>query len=109
MSNGSVFVVDDKGNLVQMRPAEPQSEDQMQKLVASHPELIADGDGQLLLIKREKPVADSFDNSGRWALDHLFVTRGAIPVIVELKRASNSKLRREVVGQMMSSIDHPMR
>ena len=84
-----------------MRPAEPQSEDQMQALVASHPELIADGDGQLLLIKREKPVADSFDNSGRWALDHLFVTRGAIPVLVELKRASNSKLRREVVGQMM--------
>ena len=40
-------------------------------------------------------------NSGRWSLDHLFVTRDGVPVLVELKRAMNSRLRREVVGQIL--------
>lgn len=101
MTKGTIFQVDKEGGLSRMTPSAPASEDVMQVLVAKYPELITDGDGELLLIRREKPVADSFDSSGRWALDHLFVTRNAIPVLVELKRASNSQLRREVVGQMM--------
>ena len=70
-------------------------------LVARHPELIADQDGALLLIRREQPIADREDGSGRWSLDHLFVTRSAVPVLVELKRAVDTRLRREVVGQML--------
>lgn len=73
----------------------------MQKLVAAHPELIADQDGALLLIRREQPIADREDGSGRWSLDHLFVTRGGVPVLVELKRAVDTRLRREVIGQML--------
>ncbi|WP_051531086.1 hypothetical protein [Sphingomonas sp. URHD0057] len=73
----------------------------MQALVAAHPEVIADRDGNLLLIKREQPIADQVEGSGRWSLDHLFVTRTGIPVLVELKRASDTRLRREVVGQML--------
>lgn len=84
-----------------MRPSEPRSEDFMQKLVAAHPELISDEDGALLLIRREQPIADREDGSGRWSLDHLFVTRTGIPVLVELKRAVDTRLRREVVGQML--------
>lgn len=41
------------------------------------------------------------DGSGRWSVDHLFVTRRAVPVLVELKRASDTRIRREVVGQML--------
>ena len=55
-----------------------RSEDFMQKLVASHPELIADLDGALLLIRREQPIADREDGGGRWSLDHLFVTRTGV-------------------------------
>ncbi|HEX8387388.1 MAG TPA: hypothetical protein VF636_00100, partial [Sphingomonas sp.] len=36
-----------------------------------------------------------------WSVDHLFVTRDAVPVLVELKRAVDTRLRREVVGQML--------
>ena len=70
-------------------------------LVAQYPELIGDEDGGLLLIRREQPIADSVDGAGRWSLDHLFVTRSGIPVLVELKRAVDSRLRREIVGQML--------
>ena len=73
----------------------------MQELVARYPELITDGDGQLLLIRREQSIADSSESGGRWALDHLFVTRDAVPVLVELKRAVDTRLRREVVGQIL--------
>ncbi|MCM2502396.1 hypothetical protein NDN16_01770 [Aureimonas altamirensis] len=73
----------------------------MQELVARYPELIMDGDGDLLLIRREQIIADGADAGGRWSLDHLFVTREGIPVLVELKRAVDTRLRREVVGQML--------
>ena len=63
--------------------------------------MISDGDGELLLIRRELPVADSEEGGGRWSLDHLFVTKSGVPVLVELKRAVDTRLRREVVGQML--------
>jgi hypothetical protein len=101
MTRSTIYTVDATGTLTAMRPAEPRSEDFMQNLVASHPELIADQDGALLLIRREQPIADREDGDGRWSLDHLFVTRNGIPVLVELKRAVDTRLRREVIGQML--------
>lgn len=101
MSGGTIFLVDADGNLARMRPGAPASEDRMQMLIAQHPELIADGDGDLLLIRREQPIADEPDGAGRWSVDHLFVTRDGVPVLVEVKRAADTRLRREVVGQLL--------
>lgn len=101
MTRSIIYTVDAAGTLTAMRPSEPKSEDFMQKLVAAHPELIADQDGALLLIRREQPISDREDGSGRWSLDHLFVTRSGVPVLVELKRAVDTRLRREVIGQML--------
>ncbi len=97
----AIYTVDPAGTLTAMRPSEPRSEDFMQKLVAAHPELITDQDGALLLIRREHPIADREEGSGRWSLDHLFVTQSGVPVLVELKRAVDTRLRREVIGQML--------
>src|SRR5207247_10764699 len=94
-------MVDQGGALHRMAPSAPATEDHMQALVARYPELITDGDGDLLLIRREQPVSDSAEGGGRWSLDHLFVTREAVPVLVELKRAVDTRLRREVVGQIL--------
>ncbi len=99
MAQGIIYMVDGDG-LRRMTPSAPESEDRMQALVASYPELITDGDGDLLLIRREQPVGDG-ESDGRWSLDHLFVTREGVPVLVELKRAIDTRLRREVVGQML--------
>jgi hypothetical protein len=84
-----------------MSPSAPENEDRMQALVARYPELITDGDGDLLLIQREQSVADSEVGTSRWSVDHLFVTGEGVPVLVELKRAVDSRLRREVVGQLL--------
>ncbi len=84
-----------------MTPSAPANEDEMQKLIADYPELISDGDGDLLLIEREHGISDTLDGASRWSLDHLFVTREAVPVLVEVKRAVDTRLRREVVGQLL--------
>jgi len=78
-----------------MTPGAPASEDLMQSLVARHPELIGDRDGPFLLIRRGQPIADAADTSGCWSLDHLFVARDGVPFLVELKRAVDTRLRRE--------------
>lgn len=99
MSQGVIYMVDGDG-LRRMTPSAPENEDRMQVLVAQYPELITDGDGDLLLVCREASIGDG-EAAARWSLDHLFVTREAVPVLVELKRASDTRIRREVVGQLI--------
>jgi len=65
MSSGSIFLVDSAGALTRMSAAAPPNEDHMQELVARYPELIGDGEGDLLLIRREQPIADSLASGGR--------------------------------------------
>ena len=101
MDGGTIYMVGRNGDLARMRPGAPANEDRMQSLVAQYPELIGDTDGPLLLVRREQPISDALDASGRWSLDHLFVTQSAIPVLVELKRTTDTRLRREVIGQML--------
>jgi hypothetical protein len=54
-----------------------------------------------LLITREAGIPDAEGGQPRWSLDHLFIDQDAIPTLVEVKRSSDTRLRREVVGQML--------
>ncbi|EYD77328.1 hypothetical protein Rumeso_01035 [Rubellimicrobium mesophilum DSM 19309] len=96
-----IFAEDESGRLVPMTPAAPPSEDELQDLIAEHPDIVGEEQGELLFLAREQPVTDSEGGAGRWSLDHLFVTRGAVPVLLEVKRATDTRLRREVVGQLL--------
>lgn len=88
------------------------SEDELQELIAEHPELldgeqIRPGDPRRwLLITREKGIAQSVDTGDRWSIDHLIVDQDAVPTLVEVKRGSNSEIRRQVVGQMLEYAAH---
>jgi hypothetical protein len=75
----------------------------LQELVASHPEVLGSGPdaGRLLLIRREAGVADAAEAAARWSLDHLFLDGEGVPVLVEVKRSTDTRIRREVVGQML--------
>lgn len=101
MSEGGIWTIGRDGALTAMRPSQPSTEDELQALIARYRELIGEEADDLLLVKREQEIADAEEASGRWSLDHLFVTRDAMPVLVEVKRASNTQLRREVVAQML--------
>ena len=41
------------------------------------------------------------DGGARWSVDHLFLDQDAVPTLVEVKRSSDTRIRREVVGQML--------
>ena len=53
------------------------------------------------LVARDVGIADGEESSVRWNLDHLFVEQDGIPTPVEVKRQSDSRLRREVIGQVL--------
>jgi hypothetical protein len=97
-----------KGNKLQPMAEQPYlSEDRFQALLEEYPDLLA-GDQineseprRWLLVSREVGVPDGEDAAGRWSLDHLFLDQDAIPTLVEVKRGADSRLRREVVGQML--------
>ena len=83
------------------------SEDAFQELLERYPGLLcgdAAGDEsprRWILVKREMEVADHEGGDGRWSLDHLFLDQDGIPTLVEVKRCSDTRLRREVVGQIL--------
>lgn len=79
------------------------TEVELQELVAHHPDLLsADGEPRRwLLIAREFGIASERDGSDRWSVDHLFIDDDAIPTLVEVKRSTDTRIRREVVGQML--------
>ncbi len=84
-----------------MKPAASPDEKTLEELIEHSPEIVAEEDGELLLVRRQKVIPDTEGGAKRWALDLLFVTREAVPVLIEVKQASNSELRRQVVGQLL--------
>jgi hypothetical protein len=104
---GGVYLIQEGGELVEMIEQPYDSEDLLQGLLARYPNLLA-GDQidntqprRWLLISREVSIAAEEGSGGRWSVDHLFVDQDAIPTIVEVKRSTDTRLRREVVGQML--------
>src|SRR5690606_506834 len=79
----------------------------LQQLLASYPDLLAgeqvdpNDPRRWLLVRREMSVAEEEGGAGRWSLDHLFIDQQGVPTLVEVKRSSNTQIRREVVGQML--------
>lgn len=83
------------------------TEDDLQELIAKQPELLAGAlinprdPRRWLLIRREAGVPDREGAGGYWALDHLLVDQDAVPTLVEVKRSSDPRIRREVVAQLL--------
>jgi hypothetical protein len=83
------------------------TEAQFQELLERYPDLLAGDQIDLgnprrwVLVSREMGVPSDEDGGGRWSLDHLFLDQDGIPTLVEVKRGTDSRIRREVVGQML--------
>lgn len=89
-----------------MREQPYDSEELLQRWLARYPDLLA-GDQlagsprRWLLVKREAGIPDREAGGSRWSLDHLFIDQEAVPTLVEVKRSDDTRIRREVVGQML--------
>ncbi len=102
-----VFLLQGKDNLVAMEPAQFATEDDFQRLLSKFPELLV-GDQidpqnprRWVLVRREQPISTGEIGASQWSIDHVFLDQDGIPTLVEIKRQSDSRIRREVVGQML--------
>ena len=105
--SGSIFVLDQNDNISELRETKYKSEDIFQSLIEQYPGILA-GDQispeeprQWIFISREMGVPSELGGGSRWYLDHLFLDQDAIPTFIEVKRSSDTRLRREVVAQML--------
>lgn len=104
---GRIYALNGPSGLVPMEAAPYDSEKLLQELLASYPDLLAGeqidsaNPRRWLLVVREMAVPGEEDGNARWSLDHLFLDQDAIPTLVEVKRSTDSRIRRKVVGQML--------
>lgn len=91
--------------LLAMEPRPYDLEAVLQELLASDARLLrgaSTGEAarrRWILITRESPIHGASGQS--WSADHVFVDDQGVPTVVEVKRGSNTQLRREVVGQLL--------
>lgn len=105
--SGRIYLLRPDAGLSPMTESPYDSESMLQQLLATHPDLLAGEQidqeefRRWLLISREMGVPGEEDGGARWSLDHLFLDQDAVPTLVEVKRSTDTRIRREVVGQML--------
>lgn len=104
VADKAIFVLAE-GRLASMIETPYDNEAILQKVLKDFPDLLAGAattgeSGRLLFVRREMPVADC-NGEGSLSLDHLFVDSAGVPVLVEVKRSTDTRARREVVAQML--------
>ena len=107
-----IYTIVGEGELEPLEESPFSTEDELQALIAGHPELL-DGEQmrpgdprRWILITREKGIAERPDEGARWSIDHLIIDQDAVPTLAEVKRGSNPEIRRTVVGQMLEYAAH---
>lgn len=104
---GKIYLLQENGSLQPMDEQPYPSEDLLQTLLEKYPDLLAGeqidelSPRKWLFISREVGVPEEENGSDRWSLDHLFLDQDAIPTLIEVKRSADTRIRREVVGQML--------
>jgi hypothetical protein len=104
LMSGKIFALRDGEGLTELIQTPYENEDFFQTLIEKHPEILAgeqinpDNPRKWVLISREMGVSLD-DGIGR--LDHLYIDQDAIPTFLEVKRGTDTRIRREVVGQML--------
>jgi len=80
---------------------------ELQRILEINPDLVP-GDQinpsdprRWLVVRREMPVPDPSTGDNRWSIDLFFVDQDAMPTFIECKRYSDTRAKREVVGQML--------
>lgn len=102
-----IYVVDGDEALHALERRPYDSENLLQTLLERYPDLLAGeqmGEGEprrWVLVAREVGVPGEEGGGNRWSLDHLFLDQDGVPTLVEVKRSTDTRIRREVVGQML--------
>jgi hypothetical protein len=102
-----LYLIDDNNDVRIMEKRPYLDEDALQQLLARIPDLLAGAEidenapRRWALVAREMAVPDAMAGGSTMSLDHLFLDQDGIPTLVEVKRISDTRIRREVVGQLL--------
>jgi hypothetical protein len=105
--NPGIFLIKNNEELVEMNEQSYDSEKLLQTWLAKYPELLvgnqinAKEPRRFLLIEQECGVPAKESGVDRWKIDHIFLDQDSVPTMIEVKRSSDTRVRREVVGQML--------
>ena len=103
----TIFHINENNEAVLLREEKYESEDVFQTLIEKYPAILAgeqinpESPRKWILISREMGVPAHDGGSDQWFLDHLFIDQDSIPTFVEVKRSTDTRIRREVVAQML--------
>jgi hypothetical protein len=112
MAEDGIFLVASDGGFVVLRPQAYETEDVLQRALADHPEVLAGpttsaGETRgLLLVKREMGVPATAGGGAVWSADHLFIDSDGVPVIVEVKRSTDTRIRREMLDYAANGVKY---
>lgn len=95
-----IFLIRNDGGLTSLSEEPFEQEQVLQALISRYPEILSGSPRRLLLIRQEAPVRHGEDGATGW-LDHLFLDDLGVPLLVEVKRSTDARIRREVVGQLL--------
>jgi hypothetical protein len=104
MGEDSIFLLRD-GELVEMAARPYDTEEILQRYLEQHPKLLGgdqmdpESPRRWVVVSREIAVAG--EERGVGFVDHAFLDQDGIPTLVEVKRSSDARIRREVVGQLL--------
>lgn len=94
------FTVTDKIEPLNLN--EFQEEILLENLISDYPDLISIDEGtKHFVVRRQQPIIDSEQGEHEYYLDVLYVDENAVPVLAEVKRHTDTRIRREVVAQML--------
>lgn len=102
-----IFLIQKDNTMIELSEKEYATESKLQELLINYPNLLAGGQidpanpRKWMLISREMGIPLE-EGGGNWmSVDHLFLDQEGIPTFVEVKRSTDTRIRREVVGQML--------
>src|SRR5690554_1356713 len=102
-----IYILNNENKLIELNENDFVNEEQFQLLLEDYPNLISgsqinpDNPRRWILISREIGIPGEQGGNNIWSLDHLFIDQDGIPTLVEVKRSSDIRICREVVGQML--------
>lgn len=103
----NIFHIDSNNHVIQLHEERYESEELLQQLIENHPDILSgeqispDAPRKWILISREMGIPGQEGGSDQWFLDHLFIDQDSVPTFVEVKRSTDTRIRREVVAQML--------
>jgi len=109
---GRIFAIQKDGTLHPMTEAPYADEDLFQRLLSDYPDLLVgeqineETPRRWMLVSREVGVPLEAEGGDTFSVDHLFLDQDGVPTLVEVKRSSDHRIRREVVGQMLDYAAH---